>query len=105
MGRGAAADLRFEGGGVWDKHLQLELQTGRGVVLTVLPGALASVNGHQLDEGILRNGDLIEAGAAKMRFWLGPTRQHSYRLREIITWSALGLLSAGQVWLVYRLMP
>jgi hypothetical protein len=38
------------------------------------------------------------------RFSLSPTRQDSLRFREAATWTALGALCLGQVWLIYWLL-
>lgn len=100
IGRAASADLRLEEPGIWDKHLELQFRPRKGVSLTVLPGALATRNGEPLTDGILRNGDLIEAGGAKLRFWLGPTSQRDYELRETVTWLGLAALFILQIWLV-----
>jgi len=62
-----------------------------------------AVNGQRVQEAVLRNGDLIEAGSVKMRFGLSPAPQHSLRLREGLTWFALAVLCLGQVALIYWL--
>ena len=103
VGRAPDADLRLEEDGVWDSHLEIDLRPAEGFVLTVQPGAFASVNHQTVQQAILRNGDQIELGAVKMQFGLSPTRHRSLRLREVLTWIALGLLCPGQVALIYWL--
>jgi hypothetical protein len=103
IGRAASANLRVEEDGVWDDHLELGFEPGTGYVLTARPSALAGINGQQVTQAVLRNGDLIEIGALKMRFWLAETRQAGMRWREWLTWTGIALVTAGQVWLVYRL--
>ncbi|MDB6020840.1 MAG: domain containing protein, partial [Pedosphaera sp.] len=66
---------------------------------------LAAINGQPFCEVVLRNGDAIEIGALKIRFWLGETRQGSLRPREWLTWTAFVLLIAAQLFLIYRLIP
>jgi hypothetical protein len=61
------------------------------------------VNGQPVRQAVLRSGDLLETGSVKLRFGLGPTRQHSLRLREAMTWLALAALCLGQVALIYWL--
>ena len=68
------------------------------------PNALASLNGEPFREVVLRNGDAIEIGALKMRFWLGETHQHRLNFREGLTWVAFGLIFASQIFLIYWLM-
>jgi hypothetical protein len=66
--------------------------------------AFVAVNGQRLEQPlVLRNGDVIELGAVKLRFGLSPTRQRSLRFREAVTWIALAALCLGQVALIYWL--
>ncbi|HEX4645592.1 MAG TPA: FHA domain-containing protein [Verrucomicrobiae bacterium] len=104
IGRSAAADFRLEGDGVWEKHLELDLSPSDGFVASAYPNALAAVNGRFFQETVLRNGDILELGSVKLRFWLGETRQRGLRFREWLTWIAFGLIAAGQVWLIYWLV-
>ena len=104
IGRGPSADLRLEQPGVWDAHVQIDLEPGQGFVLSVLPGALATVNYAPVERVVLRSGDVIEIGAAKLRFAFVPTRQSSFRLREALTWVGIALLCALQVFIIYRLL-
>jgi hypothetical protein len=105
VGRSAAADLCLAGSGVWDRHLELHFDPSRGFVLAVQPNALAAVNGQTVQETVLRNGDCIEIGSVKLRFWLGEARQVGLRLREWTMWGALAAISAGQIALIYWLLP
>ncbi|MBI2924413.1 MAG: FHA domain-containing protein [Verrucomicrobia bacterium] len=104
IGRAAEADLPVQEDGVWERHCELSFQSPHGFQLTVQPQALATVNGQPFETGRLCNGDLIEIGALKLRFWLAETRQHSLRLREALTWLALAALALGQVALIYWLL-
>jgi hypothetical protein len=101
IGRAATANLCVEEDGVWEDHLELGFERGTGFVLTARPNALTGVNGQPVTQVVLRNGDLIEIGAVKMRFWLAETRQAGMRLREWLTWTGIALVTAGQVWLIY----
>ena len=104
LGRSPKAQLRLEEDGVWDTHAQIHFRRGEGFLLEVSPGALAAVNGQPLSEARLRNGDLIECGSAKVRFWLAPLRQRSLRAREGLTWVALAGLCLAQLLIIYRLV-
>jgi predicted component of type VI protein secretion system len=104
IGRSASADFRLEEDGVWDQHLELMFDPGTGFVLTTKPNALASINGQPFQEAVLRNGDAIEIGALKIRFWLGETRQASLSIREGLTWAGLVLITAAQLGLIYWLI-
>ncbi len=103
VGRNKEADFRLEEEGVWDRHLQFDLRMPDGFILTASPAALATINGRPIRETPVRNGDLIEIGPVKLRFWLGQTRQLDFRWRECLTWIALAALCAAQLALVYGL--
>jgi predicted component of type VI protein secretion system len=105
IGRSPSADLRVEENGVWDEHLEMAFHPGEGFILTAHPDALAAINGQPFREAVLRNGDSIEIGALKIRFWLGATRQRSLRPREWLTWAAFALIIAFQLFLIYRMIP
>jgi pSer/pThr/pTyr-binding forkhead associated (FHA) protein len=104
VGRSAPADLCLEESGVWDRHLELHLDPSRGFVLAVQRDTLATVNGQPVTETVLHNGDYIDIGSAKLRFWLGETRQGGLRKREWFTWTALAAITAGQLALIYWLL-
>lgn len=91
IGRASADDLQLLDAGVWENHVQLNLQVPDGFRLSRLGQGRASVNGTEFDDLLLRNGDVIELGAAKVQFWLAEVRQSSNRLRETLVW--LGLIA------------
>jgi predicted component of type VI protein secretion system len=105
LGRAASADLRLEEDGVWDLHAELALDAATGFLVSAQSEALLAVNGRLCREAVLRNGDELDLGALKVRFWIGPTRQKSLRFREWLTWAALALITAGQLVLIYRIAP
>lgn len=104
IGRASACDLSLEEEGIWEKHLEISLQTGAGFVASAPPDVLASVNGCLIQQSPLRNGDLIQIGAIKILFGLAPTRQRSLRWREALTWFGLAALCLAQVGLIYWLL-
>jgi hypothetical protein len=104
IGRAATSDLQLEEDGVWDQHLRLDFDPAEGIVLTALPNALATVNGQPAQRMVLRNGDAIEIGSQRMRFWLSETRQGGLRFREGLTWAGIAAISLGQIGLIYWLL-
>jgi pSer/pThr/pTyr-binding forkhead associated (FHA) protein len=104
IGRSPRADLRVEEAGVWDEHLTLDFDHAQGFVLTAHGQAIASVNGWPIQSVLLRNGDSIELGALKLRFWLGEVRQSRLRFHEALLWIALGLVTVLEVVLLLNLM-
>jgi pSer/pThr/pTyr-binding forkhead associated (FHA) protein len=105
IGRSPAVDLQLTEDGVWDQHLELTLDRAAGFFISASPNALASVNGQPVRQAILRNGDTIEIGALKIRFWLGSVRQYGLFFRELLVWLAFAAIAAAQVWLIYWLLP
>ena len=106
IGRAAAADLRLEEAGVWDQHLQLDFDPAQGFVLSTHANALATVNGWPIHAQavILRNGDTIEIGSAKIRFWIGETRQSALRLHENLVWATIAAVTLAQAGLICWLL-
>ena len=103
IGRSPAADLRLEADGVWDRHLELDFDPDQGFILTTQAGARAFVNGWQIQSVILRNGDSIELGSEKLRFWLGETKQSGLRFYESLVWVALIVITVCQAGLIFLL--
>ena len=103
LGRSPQAALVLPDPGVWEQHATFSPRPGQGVVISAAKDTFVAVNGQRVQEAVLRNGDLIEAGSVKMRFGLSPAPQRSLRLRETLTWFALAVLCLGQVALIYWL--
>lgn len=103
IGRAPGVELYLEEAGVWDNHLEIRFSPSDGFILKTLPNAFVHVNGAISEETALRNGDVIDIGAAKVQFWLRPARQKDLRARELVTWILLGLMPALQIALIYWL--
>ncbi|MBI3414091.1 MAG: FHA domain-containing protein [Verrucomicrobia bacterium] len=103
IGRDSGSHLRLDAPGVWDRHLELAWDATGGVVGQALGGGLVAVAGAAFQRRALRNGDVLELGAIKIRFSLSATNQRDFRLREWLTWLALGGLMAGQGLLIWWL--
>jgi hypothetical protein len=104
IGRAVGCDLRLEEDGVWDEHLYLDCDPAAGFILETAPNALATLNSEPMQRIVLRNGDLVEVGSVKVQFSLSKTIQSGLRLREILTWVAIAVISLGQVCLIYWLI-
>ncbi len=104
IGRAAAADVQLEENGVWDEHLLIGLEPGAGFRLRAQSGGLASVNGQAVEEVLLRNGDVIQIGSAKLQFWLAATRQWALPWREGLTWAMIVGVGLAQIGLLYWLL-
>jgi pSer/pThr/pTyr-binding forkhead associated (FHA) protein len=104
IGRAQDCDLRLEDAGVWDQHLTLRLAPATGFSVKGESNALVRLNGEPISEAVLRNGDLIELGAARVQFWLSPVRQRALGLREALSWGVILAATAGQVYILYWLL-
>jgi pSer/pThr/pTyr-binding forkhead associated (FHA) protein len=103
LGRSSPATLVLEEPGVWDRHAEFALRPGEGIAVSSLAEATLNVNGQPVQQALLRNGDVIEAGSVKLRFGLCHTRQRGLWLRETLTWIALAAVCLAQVALIYWL--
>lgn len=106
VGRQSGADLQIQDPGVWDGHFKIDLKRGAGFVLASRSEASLQINGEPLQGGeiLLRNGDTITAGSARLQFWLSPVRQRSRVLMEYGIWAGIGAVTLAQVWLIYWLL-
>lgn len=104
VGRSPKANLQLDDPGVWDEHLRIAFVRAEGYVLKTEKNALITLNGQSVDSGILRNGDVIGLGSAKVQFWLAETGQVALGAREVLTWVTIAAVCLGQVALVYLLL-
>jgi hypothetical protein len=104
VGRAAGTDLQLEDDGVWDEHFQLAFRSDVGFELTTTGEALTSLNGEPCRESVLRNGDIIEVGGAKLQFWLTEARSRGLRVREATTWAGIVAVFLAQIGLLYWLL-
>ncbi len=104
IGRAPGNELQLDDDGIWDQHLSLEFDRQQGFRLATAPNALAAVNGKSVETTILRSGDIITLGSARLQFWIAAARQHSLRLREAFVWVLLAAVTAGQFALIYWLL-
>jgi pSer/pThr/pTyr-binding forkhead associated (FHA) protein len=105
LGRGASSDLRLQEDGVWDRHCELNFDATEGILLAAQPDALLTVNREPAaSPQRLHNGDSIELGSVRLRFWLGDPVLRGSRIRESFVWTLIVAICLGQVALVYWLM-
>jgi|TARA_B100002052_G_scaffold251010_1_gene238884 hypothetical protein len=101
LGQAKDCHHRIEAKGVWPHHLTLEDAGEKGILAKHQPEATLLVNGASVAKAVrLQNGDLLELGAAKLRFWLAPIGQAGQRTIETLIWLGLGALALGQAVLV-----
>ena len=101
IGRGKDCQVQLTGEGIWEQHLELRLEEDQFFSIRPASEATAMVNGEPLEEvRTLRNGDVIEIGMVKLQFLLGPIQQKKLGLREAATWLMVGLIIAGEIFLL-----
>jgi pSer/pThr/pTyr-binding forkhead associated (FHA) protein len=104
IGRAPQNDLTLEDDGVWDQHLALEFLETKGFQLSTLANAISAVNGKPVEKAMLRNGDVITLGSAKIQFWLAPAPQRGLLLRENFVWALLILVTVAQFIILFSLL-
>ena len=100
IGRSSQNHLALDDDGIWDQHLSLEFREKEGIHLATTSNAIATVNGKPVEKTILRNGDIITIGSAKIQFWLAPAPQYNLQLRENTVWALLILITIAQFVLI-----
>ena len=97
IGRALGNDLQLDDDGIWDRHLTLEFNRQKGFTLATAQNSLATINGGLVQTAILRNGDIITLGSAKLQFWLAAARQRGLCLREAFVWALLAVLKLDKI--------
>lgn len=104
IGRAGENDLQLNDDGTWDQHLTLEFHRQEGFKLAAAQNALVMINNQPVQVALLRNGDMITLGSAKLQFWLGAARQRGLWLRERFVWALLVIVLLCQFTLIYWLL-
>jgi len=104
IGRAGGNDLQLTDDGTWDQHLTLEFHRQEGFKLAVADNALVMVNHQPVQTALLRNGDVITLGSAKLQVWLTAARQRGLWLRERFVWGLLVAVILGEFFLIYQLI-
>jgi predicted component of type VI protein secretion system len=105
LGRSADADFQSSEPGVWEQHAAIETDRREGCVLKAQADAAVLLDGKPIQFAPLRNGDVIELGSLKLRFWLGEAQQKALTAREAVVWAILAgvvLLEAGLMFWLRR---
>ena len=103
VGRAADCTLALNDPGVFERHFEIHFSP-EGFTLAPGSNAVVMLNGARTERALLHNGDIIEAGLAKLQFWLGALPQRALALRETLTWLFIAAVVASQVYLVFRLL-
>ena len=99
--RAADCQMRLEKKGIWDHHVELDLDRDDCFLLRPTSEASTLVNDEPLKKRQnLANGDVIVLGQTKVEFRIGPVRQQFIGIRESLCWVVLAAIVAAQVWLI-----
>jgi len=104
VGRAPDNDLCLDVAGIWDYHFMLDLRPREGFTLQAFDQAFTAVNDQPITSARLRNGDVISFGSAKIQFWLSAPAQRGLRLRELLIWTLLLLVTFGQLAIIWYLL-
>ena len=104
IGRGENCQLQLVDTGIWENHLELNLNEKHHFTIQTASDATAMVNGKPL-EGVqlLYIGDLIEIGMVKIQFWLGTVQQKNMRIREAAAWTLLLTVTVAEIYFLFWL--
>lgn len=103
IGRSTESALCLSDPGMFDLHCQIEA-TPEGFVLVPASNAVTTLNGGPGEQAMLRNGDVIGAGLAKIQFGLGPLDQRGLKARELFAWLLVAAVAGSQIYLLARLL-
>lgn len=104
IGRSSAADLRFQGPGVWDDHATIQYDAAqRKYRIVAAPESVLLINGERLAEKVIVPGDKLQIGSVSLNISLSPVSGASLRITEAVFWFVFSALVAVQVLLVAAL--
>ncbi|MEO6035589.1 MAG: FHA domain-containing protein [Verrucomicrobiota bacterium] len=103
VGRDTRCGLCLDEPGVWDEHFQINLSGTQEFLLSAEAQTFVTIDGKTVQQTVLRNGDVIEMGLARILFGFTPTMQKSLAIREWLTWIGFVALCVSEMLLIYRL--
>jgi hypothetical protein len=102
-GRNSENSLVLTDPGVFAEHFSITM-TAEGFTLQPGPEAVVTINSAPSAGGLLRNGDVIGCGLAKLQFWLAPLPQRGLKLRELTSWAFVAGVGGLQIYLLWWLL-
>jgi hypothetical protein len=103
VGRNSVNSLVLTDPGIFDQHFAISFSND-GFLLGPAADAVITLNGAPSNGGVLRNGDVIGAGLARVQFWLGALPQRGLKFREVATWTLVFAVGICQIYLLVRLL-
>lgn len=103
VGRAAGNHLGVEDEGVWPRHLTLEVEH-TSVLVQGSEHAVTLVNGVPVERAVLRNGDVLTAGAWSARFSFGEVEQKRLKMYDRLLLVFLLAVMGIEVYLILTFM-
>lgn len=103
VGRDSGNSLVLSDPGVFAEHFEVCFSE-EGFFLSPRENAVVTLNAAGVTGELLRNGDVIGCGLAKIQFWLGQLPQRGLRTRELFTWALIALVAGAQVYVLIWLL-
>ena len=102
IGRSRSAHFRLDSPGVWDNHAAITLKGGR-FHISPEGESLLLINDERSNGGLLRMGDQLSLGAARITVMLAPAARRGLKAREMPVWLAVGAVTLAQLLLINAL--
>lgn len=103
IGRSGKCGLRLQEPGIWEEHVELSQGADDSFQISRVGEGSLILNGESRDDGRLVNGDTIELGATKLRFWLTPVRPRSQVAGDWMFWALVSTVLIAMVGLLLSL--
>jgi hypothetical protein len=103
VGRNSGNSLILSDPGVFAEHFEVRFSDD-GFSLAPYANAVVTLNAASTEGAILRNGDVIGCGLAKVQFWLAQLPQGGLRARELVSWALIALVAAAQIYILIWLL-
>jgi FHA domain len=102
VGRGGS-DLSLPAPGVWERHFEILLSPEYRFGLRCGGETSVLVNGVPMKESRLKNGDIVQCGAAKLLFSLTSPKRKSMAPWAGFAWALLGSVTLLELLLIVKL--
>jgi hypothetical protein len=104
VGRSPRCAVVCDGHGIWDEHLEIAAKANGSLTAAVKPPALATLNGVNLTEAILRPGDELQCGGFVLHIALAPPAQKPALLDRSLVWAVILLVTLAQAAILAALL-
>jgi pSer/pThr/pTyr-binding forkhead associated (FHA) protein len=100
IGRAGKNTVCITSRGVWDEHASITFDSETGFSIVTQGRGTLIVNGEPADQARLKNGDHLELGSARLRFWLAPVSAPDSSNTDLLFWSLIAAVFATMIGLM-----